>query len=193
MNEKERFRLREELAALEHEQWAAWAKTLMATEQISDERRQRWTSYLVPYEALPEEIRDHDRVWADRVLAIVDRYLDEEKTMIRNWDTIISTIEEFDFPEASGLIRMAKTLDERGLSAPVLGASETLPWSFAWHDDKRRVELTLVEERWWIDAIEPRRQSLYARDIEASVAADVVTILVRAWIERCRESMELVP
>jgi hypothetical protein len=109
------------------------------------------------------------------------------------WDAVIATIEEFDFTEAPELIRMAKTLDERGLPAPVLRASETLPWSFAWRDDKRRVELTLVEERWWIDAIEPRRQSLYARDIEASVAADVVTILVRGWIERGRERMELVP
>jgi len=63
--------LREELAALEHEQWAAWATTLMATEPISDERKRRWSKLLVGYDELTEEMKDHDRKWADRSLAAI--------------------------------------------------------------------------------------------------------------------------
>jgi hypothetical protein len=63
--------LREELAALEHEQWAAWATTLMATERISADRKRRWSALLGGYDELSEEMKDHDRVWADRTIAAV--------------------------------------------------------------------------------------------------------------------------
>ncbi len=64
--------LREELAALEHLQWEEWASTLILKEpHLSKERTDRWAQYMVPYAELSEEVKGHDRVWADRILDIM--------------------------------------------------------------------------------------------------------------------------
>ncbi len=62
--------LLEKIAALEYEQWVAWARTLM-TELISETRKQRWQKYMVPYDKLPEAVKEHDRVWARKVLELI--------------------------------------------------------------------------------------------------------------------------
>lgn len=62
---------REKLAELEHDQWMKWAKTLMEKEPISEERRKRWEALMVPYSELSEKMKDHDRKWADKVLALL--------------------------------------------------------------------------------------------------------------------------
>jgi len=64
--------LREELAALEHEQWLSWCKQVADEEDISEERIERWRQYWVPYEELEEGVKDHDRKWADHVLEILE-------------------------------------------------------------------------------------------------------------------------
>jgi hypothetical protein len=69
-----RTELRERLAELEHEQWSYWADSIIATEPISNKRKDRWVSYMIPYPELSEELKEHDRVWADKVLAIMDDY-----------------------------------------------------------------------------------------------------------------------
>lgn len=66
--------LRERLAELEHEQWISWVETIIATEPISNVRKDRWTTFMIPYVELAEEIKEHDRVWADKVLAIMTDY-----------------------------------------------------------------------------------------------------------------------
>ena len=62
--------LLERLAELEHEQWSAWSRAIAA--EVSEERRRRWQSWWVPYDQLPEEIKEDDRVWARKVLALLD-------------------------------------------------------------------------------------------------------------------------
>jgi hypothetical protein len=74
-----RNELREKLAALEHSQWEAWSKTLLATENISEERTERWQQYGVPYDQLPETVKEYDREWADKVLGIVDELSQETR------------------------------------------------------------------------------------------------------------------
>mgnify|MGYP003389937393 FL=1 len=64
-------KLLEALAALEHEQWWRWALTVAQEEDISDERMQRWKKSMVLYSELTEENKEHDRIWARRVLEIV--------------------------------------------------------------------------------------------------------------------------
>jgi len=59
----------EQLADLEHEQWMTWSKAV--AHEVSDERRQRWLSYWVPYSQLTDEIKEHDRVWAREVISKV--------------------------------------------------------------------------------------------------------------------------
>ncbi len=61
--------LREELAALEHEQWAHWTAYML--DNMTDVNIARWRQQIeCPYEALTEEEKDKDREWADRVLEV---------------------------------------------------------------------------------------------------------------------------
>ena len=61
----------EKLAALEHQQWVEWSKELSEKEQLSEERQKRWQTLWVPYNELPENMKDHDRKWAKKVIAIL--------------------------------------------------------------------------------------------------------------------------
>ncbi len=64
--------LLEKLAALEHEQWMFWASALAASEpNISEERRKRWARLMVPYEDLPEQAKEDDRILARKVLKVL--------------------------------------------------------------------------------------------------------------------------
>jgi len=63
--------LLERIARLEHEQWMAWSKDVAS--EVNPERRARWQKYWVPYEDLPEDIKELDRVWARKVLAELDK------------------------------------------------------------------------------------------------------------------------
>ena len=61
------------LAEIEHEQWMAWAKTLYEKEPLlSLERRQRWHDCFKPYAELSEEMKEHDRVWARKVIRAIE-------------------------------------------------------------------------------------------------------------------------
>ena len=62
----------ERLAALEHEQWITWATTLAESEIISPDRLDRWSKLFIPYEELSEDMKEHDRVWARKVLEIIN-------------------------------------------------------------------------------------------------------------------------
>lgn len=63
--------LLESLAELEHRQWLAWANNILSTEQISEKRKERWVTCMIPYNELSEEMKEHDRDWARQVLAIL--------------------------------------------------------------------------------------------------------------------------
>lgn len=60
--------LLETLAKLEHDQWMEWAQTLMAKEKLSPDRVQRWQKFMLPYEDLPEDVKEFDRVWARKAM-----------------------------------------------------------------------------------------------------------------------------
>lgn len=68
----------EAIASVEHDQWIEWAAAVM--DEVAPERRQRWQRlYLVPYEALPDAVKELDRTHARRVLAeIVMHYAERE-------------------------------------------------------------------------------------------------------------------
>jgi len=61
----------EQLAKLEHDQWMAWAKSLMETEDLSEDRVERWKTMMVPYEELSDEIQEYDREYARKVLDVL--------------------------------------------------------------------------------------------------------------------------
>lgn len=67
--------LLERLAELEHQQWWKWAENLMNTEtHISNERLARWKASMVPYSQLTEENKEHDRIWARKVMEILNNF-----------------------------------------------------------------------------------------------------------------------
>jgi len=67
--------LLEELAEIEHDQWIKWSKSISESENISPERIERWKKFWCPYDELDEEIKEHDRVWARKVLAAVYKWI----------------------------------------------------------------------------------------------------------------------
>ena len=64
-------RLLEKIAEIEHEQWVSWSKAIAKQENLSPERLKRWKKYWVPYDELPEDVKEHDRKWARRVLEVI--------------------------------------------------------------------------------------------------------------------------
>ena len=64
----------EKLAELEHEQWQKWSKDIAKNENISDDRFNRWANDCwKPYNELTEEMKEHDRVWARKVLELINK------------------------------------------------------------------------------------------------------------------------
>lgn len=78
MNSNDKKYLLEKLSELEHEQWLIWAKNILETENISDETKQRWQKYFVPYKDLQEDIKTKDRIFAQKSLEIFDEYLNNK-------------------------------------------------------------------------------------------------------------------
>jgi hypothetical protein len=77
-NTMQQYRLDEELlerlSDLEHQQWANWAQSILKSETISEERKERWNTMFVNYEYLPDNIKEYDREYARKVMAIVKEY-----------------------------------------------------------------------------------------------------------------------
>ncbi len=62
----------ERLADLEHQQWCRWARVLMEAESLSPGRVERWKAFMVPYEDLPERIKDQDRKEARLIMDVLE-------------------------------------------------------------------------------------------------------------------------
>lgn len=60
----------ERLAALEHEQWEAWTRSLAERGDVPAGLVEHWRTNWVPYGALPEAEKEKDREWARRALSI---------------------------------------------------------------------------------------------------------------------------
>lgn len=59
----------EKLAELEHDQWIEWSKSVAG--EVSESRLARWELYWVPYSELSEAVKEQDRIWARKVLAVL--------------------------------------------------------------------------------------------------------------------------
>jgi len=71
-------KLLEDLAELEHEQWMKWSKEIAKCLDLSRyenmERLQRWKKLWVPYSQLNEDMKEEDRKWARKILALIEEY-----------------------------------------------------------------------------------------------------------------------
>ncbi len=77
VEEKRRTELLEELAALEHEQWKSWALDIIDCGHVDPIRAKRWFGIIRHggYQHLPEDLKDKDREWAERILWIVKKHM----------------------------------------------------------------------------------------------------------------------
>jgi len=65
----------EALAKLEHDQWMDWAKNLLEKEPaLSQARKDRWAAFMVPYDRLDEAAKDMDRIWAAKVVELIQNH-----------------------------------------------------------------------------------------------------------------------
>jgi hypothetical protein len=100
--------LREELAALEHEQWMHWTKHQLANP--TPENVTRWERQCrTPYSALTEREKESDRVWADKVLEIVAGYT------LEDFPTQMLVYEIAQRPDCQQALQRVRELIEQGV------------------------------------------------------------------------------
>lgn len=64
--------LRDQLAELEHQQWAHWTRYML--DNLTPENIERWSRQIdIPYIALSSEEKESDERWADKVLEILNK------------------------------------------------------------------------------------------------------------------------
>ena len=68
MNEEE---LIDKLADIFHDAWVHWSKTTAQAEMISSKRYLRWRRRWVPYDELPNDMKEENRKWARSALKIL--------------------------------------------------------------------------------------------------------------------------
>ena len=61
--------LTEALAEIEHQQWMHWSQAVAA--DVPQTLRDKWQSSWVDYAALTDEVKEADRVWARKVVALL--------------------------------------------------------------------------------------------------------------------------
>ena len=114
-----RFDLREQLAALEHEQWEKWSRTV-AEQGLTPERIERWQRYWVPYADLDEATKDFDREWAGKALALIEGAAPRAEGL--DWSLVIEAVSNtmvdgdlYGLPEsiAAEYARLSRPSDER--------------------------------------------------------------------------------
>ncbi len=77
ISENMKKKILEELAELEHEQWAHWTEYMR--EKHTDEDIKRWERQIeTSYSELTEKGKDGDREWAEKVLKIVNKYMESK-------------------------------------------------------------------------------------------------------------------
>jgi hypothetical protein len=59
----------ETLAEIEHEQWMHWSRTVAA--DVSEVTRAKWQRLWTDYAALPDDLKEADRVWARKVITVL--------------------------------------------------------------------------------------------------------------------------
>lgn len=81
--------IREELADLEHQQWAHWTRYMLSN--LTPENIERWLRQVdTPYASLLEQERESDRRWADKVLKIIAQHSSETQEFFSDTEYLSS-------------------------------------------------------------------------------------------------------
>ena len=75
LSENKKKDIIEELAELEHDQWAHWTKYML--DNLTEDDKKRWKKQIdTPYPKLSEKEKDSDREWANKVLKIINKHME---------------------------------------------------------------------------------------------------------------------
>lgn len=92
--------LREQLADLEHWQWAHWTRHMLGN--LTPENIERWRRQIeAPYSDLTEEEKDSDRKWANEVLNLPGMKAILEKA--EKWDKLVPLLTRGDGDEEKAI------------------------------------------------------------------------------------------
>jgi hypothetical protein len=145
----------EKLAEIEHDQWMAWAKSLMESEDLSPERVERWKKMMVPYDELSDDVQEFDREYARKVLAVVSKVKTEGRAAnqmfiqakalkmlgTENTEVILALIKLYG-------AEFRKTIEEFEERLGILPTPDDLIWLAGVHTgkDPRMVAKKLIQE-----------------------------------------------
>ena len=71
--------LLEKIAELEHNQWWEWSKNLATKENLSKEKIDSWGDLWTFYKFLPENSKEQDRVYARKVIVLLNEFSERKK------------------------------------------------------------------------------------------------------------------
>ncbi len=75
LSENKKKDIIEELAELEHDQWAHWTKYML--DNLTEDDKKRWKKQIdTPYPKLSEKEKDSDREWAKKALKIINKHME---------------------------------------------------------------------------------------------------------------------
>jgi arginyl-tRNA synthetase len=61
------------LAALEHDQWMAWSRSIAKSNEPIEERDAQWEKLWVSYVDLPAEEKKADRYWVRKIIKLLEK------------------------------------------------------------------------------------------------------------------------
>lgn len=77
----------EELADLEHQQWSHWTEYLLRNYNV--ENRKKWCKQIcTDYKNLSEKEKGSDRVWAEKVVKLINNKIDRLEKMWKTLDNM---------------------------------------------------------------------------------------------------------
>lgn len=109
--------LLEKLAALEHEQWASWARHVLPNANPGDVAK--WTRQIeTPYVELAEAEKESDREWARRVLAILANGAGDQTLIAEGRFLALKHIDTWEYVErkrSTGVVAILAITDENNI------------------------------------------------------------------------------
>ena len=74
LNEREMDNLVEQMAALEHDQWTAWSRSVSESRsETPEEMHIRWEKLWIPYAKLTSDEKKADRYWVRKMTQLFER------------------------------------------------------------------------------------------------------------------------
>lgn len=145
------------IARLEHAQWVQWSQALAQDEDLSADRLARWKTMWVPYDDLPDDVKEQDRVWARKVMELLPVSNGADLSKLTNTE-IFKVIRDIDALEQPELRKYDpdQPRDDNGQWTAVGGSSGSYTEGKVdehYHTDPLNGPQTNVAEKQWGESV----------------------------------------